>query len=207
MNEKHSIGDPAELAALYASGAMPDDEAVAFERHLQEGCRDCAAALMELDSVVAGLAARMPPIEPPAHIRQQLIDRAAQAEAAPAGPQVWREWQSDQPAAAELFVRRGAEAEWAPTGVDGVSIRRLFVDRQRDQFTAMVRMMPGSSYPRHIHNGPEECLVLEGDLHVGDDILHAGDYQRAPAGSRHGIQSTEGGCLLLIVSSLSDEMF
>ena len=46
--------------------------------------------------------------------------------------------------------------------------------------------------------------MLEGDLHIGEDVMHPGDYQFAPAGSRHGVQSTEHGCLLLITSSLND---
>ena len=73
--------------------------------------------------------------------------------------------------------------------------------------TAMFRMAAGTSYPEHIHDGPEECYVLEGDLHVGDRmVMHAGDYQRATPGSEHDEQWTEGGCLLLVTSSLSDEL-
>jgi anti-sigma factor ChrR (cupin superfamily) len=67
-------------------------------------------------------------------------------------------------------------------------------------------MDAGSSYPRHVHNGAEECLVLEGDIRMGDAVLHAGDYQYAPPDTLHGVQSTEKGCLLLITSSLSDEL-
>jgi hypothetical protein len=48
--------------------------------------------------------------------------------------------------------------------------------------------------------------VLEGDLHVGDMVLHAGDYQCAITDSLHDVQHTEGGCVLFIVSSLRDEI-
>jgi hypothetical protein len=37
-------------------------------------------------------------------------------------------------------------------------------------------------------------------------VLCAGDYQFAAGGSEHRVQSTEGGCLLLIVSSQDDEL-
>jgi len=70
----------------------------------------------------------------------------------------------------------------------------------------MVRMAAGTSWPAHIHAGPEECYVLAGDLRVGELHMHAGDFQRAEAGSRHGVQSTEGGCTLLLVSSLHDTL-
>jgi anti-sigma factor ChrR (cupin superfamily) len=55
-----------------------------------------------------------------------------------------------------------------------------------------------------VHGGPEECYVLEGDLRVDDKTMGQGDYQFAPEGCEHSVQSTEGGCLLLISSSLSD---
>ena len=70
----------------------------------------------------------------------------------------------------------------------------------------MFRMAPGTSYPSHVHDGAEECYVLEGDLHVGDVVLGPGDFQRATPGSHHVEQRTDGGCLLLVNSSLSDEM-
>ena len=78
------------------------------------------------------------------------------------------------------------------------------VDFTRDLVTMMIRMEPGSSYSPHRHAGPEQCFVLEGDLSVGDDVMRPGDYQYAPAQSRHGVQRTDQGCLLLITSSLSD---
>jgi len=36
--------------------------------------------------------------------------------------------------------------------------------------------------------------------------MRAGDYQRAETGSTHPVQSTRGGCLLLLTSSLRDEL-
>jgi anti-sigma factor ChrR (cupin superfamily) len=204
------MGDPAELAALYASGALPAADCDAFERHLREGCDACVAELRQLDDVVSALAEAPGSDEPAPAIRARLLLRAADdAKSAgaprPADPRVWHQWQPDS-IGSELFVQRAADGVWENTGVDGVLVRRLFVDHDRNQFTALIRMAPGASYPRHIHNGPEECLVLEGELHVGDDVLRAGDYQRAPAGSRHAVQRTEGGCLLLINSSLTDEL-
>ena len=84
--------------------------------------------------------------------------------------------------------------------------RRLFVDHAAQRVTMMVRMEPGSSYPAHRHAQAEECFVLSGDLWTGSVRLLAGDYQRAEQGSRHPVQSTEGGCVLLLVSSLGDAL-
>jgi len=209
MNDTHPLGDPAELAALYVAGGMNHLERWGFERHLSDCCALCAAEMARLDPVSVHLAEFTENVAPAESIKQQLLRRIG-ASATATNPdsrtptdQVWKKWRGNT--ADELCTLRANEGGWEKTGVEGVSIRRLFVDSDRNQFTGMVRMAAGATYPRHVHNGAEECLVLEGDLHVGDLVLHAGDYQRAPAGSLHGIQSTEGGCLLLITSSLSDD--
>lgn len=117
---------------------------------------------------------------------------------------VWGGWDSDQ-LPAGLFTLRREERGWEETGVDGVQVRRLFVDRPNNRMTAMFRMAPGTDYPEHVHNGFEECYVLEGELHVGDElVMNAGDYQRADGGSEHARQWTKSGCVLLVSTSMSD---
>lgn len=209
MTDHHRDDDLGEWAALYASGALPSDE---MESRLAGDAFDGAAlsgALKDLYPVVELLVDGVTPVPPPVCIRETLlrrVDADMAASAKPAvSPQVWRDWPTSA-AGDELFVLRAGEGRWEETGVAGVRVRRLFVDRRRNQMTAMVRMEPKTSYPGHRHAEAEECLVLEGDLWVGDTVLHAGDYQRAPADSMHGVQRTEGGCLLLITSSLTDEM-
>ena len=206
MNDAHPQGDPAELAALYVAGGMSELERWGFERHLGDRCATCAAEMTRLNAASQSLAEFSEHVAPAERIKLSLLQRiAASPTVTPADKapeQVWRKWRSDS--SDNLCTLRANEGGWEKTGVEGVSIRRLFVDSDRNQFTGMVRMAAGASYPRHVHNGAEECLVLEGDLHVGDLVLHPGDYQRAPAGSLHGVQSTEGGCLLLITSSLHD---
>lgn len=85
-------------------------------------------------------------------------------------------------------------------------MRRLSIDEPADRLTVLIRMAAGSSYPPHRHGGPEECYVIAGDLTTGDIKMRAGDYKLAHAGSIDGAQSTQNGCLLLIVSSLRDEL-
>jgi len=119
--------------------------------------------------------------------------------------QLWKNW-TNATVAGDLTIQRKEAGAWEKTGVEGVEVKQLFVDQARDYVTMLVRMAPGSSYPRHRHGGFEECYVLEGDLSVGDTMLFAGDYQRAEGGSVHGIQATQKGCLLFIVSSQQDEL-
>lgn len=199
--------DLSESAALYIAGALSDEEAVAFEQALAEAGAEGLAALKAVEPL-AGLLAESIRATPPATVRQHLLDRAnahGHAHAEPRKTQVWKDWDADAEVAG-VFIQRGESATWESTAIQGVEVRRLFVDAARNQMSMLVRMAPGTAYPHHVHGGPEECFVLEGDLRVGEEVLRSGDYQRMAPGSLHGEQSTENGCLLLINSSLSDEL-
>lgn len=189
---------------LYAAGALSPDEHCRFEAHLAQGCEHCSAELRDLAPVIEKLFMSAPQSPVPSLVRERLMQRIEKSEPT-LNPQIWRNWTADE-SGTELFTLRADQGGWEDTGVEGVFIRRLFVDKTRNEMTAMIRMEPGASYPRHIHDGPEQCLVLKGDLHVGDLVMHEGDYQRASAGSPHVEQRTEFGCLLLITSSLTDEL-
>ena len=107
----------------------------------------------------------------------------------------------------QLLVARADAGDWEATGVVGITVRRLSVDVDRQTASMLIRMAPGSKYPPHIHASAEECLVVEGELHVGDDlVMRAGDFQRAERGTTHPVQYTETGCVLFISSSLHDEL-
>lgn len=213
MSIKHTFGDSAELAALYAAGAMSEETRAEFERHLDDGCAACAHEIRLLEPVVAALSEAIAPVHANPSVRSNLMarvtgsrhDGASSGEGQVGNPQIWREWASDS-IRGGAFVQRGQSAEWTGVGIEGIQIRRMFVDRERNQMTMLVRMAAGTAYPRHIHDGPEECFVLEGDLQVGDEELRSGDYQRCEPGSTHPVQATKNGCLLLIVSSLTDEL-
>ena len=199
-----SLGDPGDLAALYAAGALTGPEYEAFEAHLVAGCAICVAEVEAYGPAVAALAEAAPPRAPGGHVRAALLRRVAEAGpgASPLRELVLAELADTT---AETIIRTPAQGPWQETSVPGVQLRVLAVDRVRNQFTALARMAPGAAYPRHVHSAPEDCLVLEGELLVGGEVMRAGDYQRAPAGSAHGVQRTETGCLLFITSSLTDE--
>lgn len=193
-------------AALYVAGALTDSEAQTFLSHVEAGCEACAR---ELDSFqqASALFASAFPVSPPARLRQRLFERVQQ-ESASGRPQVSKGEQTfpkKTPIAAQgFFVLRQHEGQWQESGIPGVTVRYLTTDPVRQTTTVLVRMAPGTRYPSHPHSGGEECLVLEGDLCVGDTELRAGDFQRAEAGTEHGIQSTRHGCLLLVVAATDD---
>ncbi|MGH6840047.1 MAG: cupin domain-containing protein [Methylocella sp.] len=93
-------------------------------------------------------------------------------------------------------TRRAGTGVWAEMS-PGVTYTVLFDDPVAKRRSMLVRALPGSTYESHLHDqGHEECLVLEGDLIVGDLKLLAGDFHLAAKGSAHPAATTVSGCLL-----------
>jgi ChrR Cupin-like domain len=94
------------------------------------------------------------------------------------------------------LTRRAGTDSWTEMA-PGVSFTVLFEDPVARRRSLLVRALPGSNYGAHSHDlGHEECLVLEGDLIMGDLKLLPGDYHLAPKGSAHPAATTMSGCLL-----------
>ncbi|HVK15776.1 MAG TPA: cupin domain-containing protein [Fimbriiglobus sp.] len=188
------MNTPDEMAALYLAGALGDVERDAFEARLNAGWPEGEEAMRQLSEAVRELAAEAPPVDPPLGVREALLAAVDDTRAA------------DRTAAARLadiVFRFVEDGEFVRGSAPGVWVRMLHLDRQRRQFSGLVRLEPGASYPAHAHDGPEECLVLEGDLTVGGVRMRAGDYQRVEPGTDHGEQRSEGGALLYITAPLS----
>lgn len=228
MNAHEFLDDDLrEQAALFVLGSLAEDDARRWRLHIAR-CLACREEVLGLERISGELAILAPAVAPPPQLWQRVLERVRQLPRpltsiqaltpmqaltpdATTG-QVWKQW----PAAdAELgpftYVDEDAGA-FQPTSFPGISARRLFVDRERDRVTMLVRMEPGSAYPAHRHGGPEDCFVLQGDLEIADDSdagereMRAGDFVRSAPGSAHGVQSTRAGCLLFLVSSLNDEL-
>ena len=194
-----------EQAALYALGALETAEARDFERHLAEGCEACAAELREFEGVAARLALASTPATPPAGAREKLLSHIAAA-ADTEDPRRPERSPADASApggrslAADLLVVRRDAGEWAETSDRGVFVKTLFVDREHDTVTRLVRLDPGARIRPHRHLGYEQCLVVEGVMRAGELHLRAGDFNCAAPGTIHEEIYTEEGALLLIVA-------
>jgi len=169
-----------ELVSLYVVGAISDEEHRAFDERLQSGWPEAEVLLADHGVVVESLAEPIEPVEPSPIIRERLLQRIAKP----------------------LFIQSNDEGVWKDFPLPGIRYRMLYADEKR--YTALVRMSAGSRYPAHTHSDVEECLVLEGEVWVGSQLLRAGDYQRGHPGTFHDEQRTENGCLMLLNAALSD---
>lgn len=187
-----------ELTALYALGALGQHEARAFEALMAEDDH-LAAELRACESVVASLALDAPEAEPPAAAREKLMARIA-GEKQPASIAKYATTSPAMNAALRgIFHIRTDEGEWVSVS-PGIEAKILFEDQSSGSVSTLLRMKPGAEVIRHRHFGVEECLVLEGDFHIGDETYGPGDFQCALPGSIHDRVYTDGGALVLIIS-------
>jgi ChrR Cupin-like domain len=66
---------------------------------------------------------------------------------------------------------------------------------------SLVRMDGGIRYPPDRHTDTEELYLLEGDLAVEQQVLLAGDYCAAIAGTMHGSMYSQDGCTFILIAS------
>ena len=205
----------ADLATLFVIGDLDSRAASDFDAHRRQCetcCREVEYQSAAYDDVVRGIELDAPP-ELANTLRQRItrpggspILSVLSAATAKSGGTHSHDDAADS---SSYYILRQTREEavdgWEATDVAGVRVRKLLVQEEEGRMTCLVRMEPGARYPAHVHAGHEECFVLEGDLRTDSSTMYAGDYEHAPQGSRHGIQDTEGGCLLLIHTSLYDE--
>jgi DNA-binding NarL/FixJ family response regulator/quercetin dioxygenase-like cupin family protein len=106
-----------------------------------------------------------------------------------------------------LMIKRTETAVWQAGRAPGCWAKTLFVEKESDISTSLIRMDPGTRFPRHRHAGTEEVFLLEGDLVVEGEKMKPGDYCRAEIGSTHAESYTDSGCVFLLKASQLDELF
>lgn len=148
-----------------------------------------AAALDERlrDTLLEAQAPVLPTPERARALRARVLEAARQDKPAPA----------EHAAAAPLahLTIRDVEGIWVPL-LPGIRMKLLREDEATRSY--LLRMAPGAVLPGHGHSMDEECMVLEGDIWLGDVHAHAGDYHLARGGLAHDTLRTEGGCLLFL---------
>jgi hypothetical protein len=104
-------------------------------------------------------------------------------------------------------ILRAADGEWRAVGAEGMRVKRLCLHRTGNRLTALVRLPARARYtaphPAAVfwslrQHFWEELYLLEGDLVVAGQRLHAGDYATAAADTIHRGAWSEAGCTFLL---------
>ena len=123
------------------------------------------------------------PLAPPAGLRDKVLERIR------------------KPASDFLTLR--VDAGWKPLA-PALEVKLLTYDERSDTKSFLMRAQAGARIPEHRHQGYEECLVLEGEIIIGDMVLRAGDFHGAQSDTHHPSIRTDIGALVYVRSALSD---
>jgi anti-sigma factor ChrR (cupin superfamily) len=102
---------------------------------------------------------------------------------------------------AGMFTVRAHEGVWRDLA-PGVQLKVLREEASLKTMSYLVRMQPGARAPVHTHTQEEHCLVLEGEVSIGDHVMRSGDWHVALPGSTHADFLSKTGCLLFIRAEL-----
>ncbi len=98
---------------------------------------------------------------------------------------------------------RSTDGEWIEA-MPGAEFKVLHDDGKGldGLLSYLIRLEPGFEMQGHGHPFDEECLMLEGDLTLGDITLKKGDFHYASAGVSHGHVSSKSGCMAFLRGAL-----
>ena len=106
----------------------------------------------------------------------------------------------------QRVVIRPDDYQWTPSPAAGVE--RMMLDRigeETGRATSLVRYVPDSEFPAHVHSGGEEILVLEGEFSDEHARYPTGSYLRNPIGTQHGPKIGSEGAIILVKLHQFDE--
>ena len=192
-----------EDAALHALGALDGEDAQVFAHLFVEDpqARKEAAALARMTDALAQSLPASP--SPSAGLKDRII-RAAAVRKARTNLEATLKQMTPPSQGGFAFLRNACEAGWMPLPVAGASVKLLSFDDDTGYATVLGKLEPGTRYPAHTHRHSEDIYMLSGDLHVGEEIICAGDFHHAEAGTSHPVNWSEEGCVLLAVLSKED---
>ena len=141
----------------------------------------------EQDRMHEAMLEALRPVELPAErtaaMKRRLLARVEASKDAAAG------------ASAGLSTVHAHEGEWQSFMP---KVRMKVLLREGDTMSYLLRLDPGAMLPPHDHPQTEECVVLEGEVRIGEQVVRPGDYHVARAGHEHGLLRSETGALLFL---------
>ena len=115
------------------------------------------------------------------------LDSADPATDAPAPDGLWDRISDridDTISAPQTQTLRREDGVWE-TLAPGLQRKVVHADRAAGTVSYLVRMRAGAILPVHIHERDEQCVIVEGQLQIGDRSFSAGDFHLAHAGGEH----------------------
>ncbi len=85
-----------------------------------------------------------------------------------------------------------------------IEIKVLRKDLENNSQTSLWRLQPGAVIIGHSHTQEEECLILSGELYVGDHCVKQGDLHIASPGCTHSDITSKIGALFLIRGEIAE---
>ena len=120
MNNSEAHTELIEIAALYALGALSQDEARSFEDHLREGCDICTTEIQAYGDVVAALSFGVKEESPSPEVKERLQSRLNDKDSA--GGQD----RANIPISPRFLSVRADEGGWQEVEA-GIHVKQLFV--------------------------------------------------------------------------------
>ncbi len=139
------------------------------------------------ETIVNALLLALRPLPPP---RAQALRTRVLAHAA-----------SELPTTRHFVTIHGDQGDWIALA-PGVEVKLLHKDARSDSQSYLLRLAPHAELPAHRHAQDEECMVLEGEVTLGDVVAKAGAYHLAPKGLAHGVIRSDTGALLFLRGAL-----
>ena len=100
----------------------------------------------------------------------------------------------------QFFFTDANTTPWRKSSVaEGVEVKDLGTANGRSM--QLVRIQPGTSFPDHVHAGPEFVFLLEGDAVQNGQAMTAGWASAAETGTEDQNFHTHNGCVFLTVYS------
>ena len=189
-----------ERASLYALGALTDSENRAFEQELLDNS-ELLGVTRGLQRTVGLMALATSPVSLPPGLKDKVfhqLDQIADVKTPPnlAAPGI----------GGLRFANANDHTGWKRLPMPGAFVKLLSLEKERGYAVLMGKLEAGARYPAHVNAGPEDFLVLTGDLHIGNRRLGPGDFHHADAGSRHEENFSLEGCTLISVLTTNDPL-
>lgn len=184
-----------EQACLYVLGDLSETETVEFEREIARS-PELAELVRDLAGTGEQLARLVPEVAPPPALKARILE-AIEGHARPQKPSI---------PAGLAFAKANDDAGWKPLPIPGAYLKLLSYEPNRGYAVLLGKLGPGVRYPAHINSGPEDFMILTGDLHVSGHRLGAGDFHHADGGSLHEENFSVEGCTLIAVLTVDDPL-